>query len=100
MAVKVTVAERTNYLCSKPDCRAPTAGPHSDPSRKIKIGTAAHITAAAPSGPRYDPSITPAQRRNIENAIWLCATHGREVDADTPRYTAEDLRAWKADAER
>jgi hypothetical protein len=42
----------------------------------IDIGVAAHITAAAPNGPRYDPSLTSAQRRRHLNGIWLCRLRG------------------------
>jgi len=99
-SVKEAVAKRAAYLCSRPDCRVPTIGPHTDPSKASSVGLAAHITAAARGGPRYDPSLTAPQRSAPDNAIWLCALHGREVDTDPPRYTVHELRAWKAMAER
>jgi len=98
--VKAAVARRVNYLCSKPECRVQTVGPHTEPIRSINVGTVSHITAAAPSGPRFDPTLTPEQRRSFENAIWLCGTHAREVDTDTTRFTAFQLRTWKREAER
>src|SRR4051812_16178668 len=42
------------FRCSNPACRKPTSGPLEDPAKAINIGVAAHITAAAPDGPRYN----------------------------------------------
>jgi hypothetical protein len=61
---------------------------------------AAHITAASPGGPRFDSSLTPKQRRSIENAIWMCRNCGTLVDYDEEQFTVEQLREWKARAER
>ena len=60
---------------------------------------AAHITAASPEGPRYDPHLTDEQRRGIDNGIWTCQNCGKLVDNDHTRYTVEQLRRMKADAE-
>ena len=69
---KDTLSERVGGKCSNPNCRRETKGPHSDAQKRVSIGQAAHITAAAPGGPRYDPNLTPDQRKDIDNAIWLC----------------------------
>ena len=63
------------------------------------VGTAAHICAAAPDGPRYDSDQTPMQRRASENGIWMCRNHGTAIDSKDPEFTAETLRAWKSRAE-
>lgn len=99
LATTRLLAERAGLLCSRPDCRVPTRGPAKDGGLS-GVGTAAHITAAAPNGPRYDPSLTREQRRSYENGIWLCAIHGREVDSDDSRYSTEELLGWKAAAEQ
>ncbi|MGT2455443.1 hypothetical protein ACU4GI_20300 [Cupriavidus basilensis] len=44
--------------------------------------------------------MTPDERRNIRNGIWLCATHSVEVDRDQVRYTADALRRMKSAHER
>ena len=65
------------------------------------IGKAAHIHAAAP-GPgarRYLASMTREERIHITNAIWLCATHADLIDRDEVTYTADVLRAMKAEHE-
>ena len=85
--------------CSNPGCRQPTSGPQADPSGAVNIGVAAHITAASPDGPRYDPTLSASQRSSAENGIWLCQTDGKLVDSDPVKYTVEYLREWKTTAE-
>lgn len=97
-AIKQLLAERVGYRCSRPGCDVPTAGAAAG-GGVSSIGTAAHITAAAPGGPRYDCELTPAERAHADNGIWLCANHGREVDSDHHRFSVQELRQWKRDAE-
>ena len=98
-SVKDELAKRVGYLCSNPACRQRTCGPQSKPSGTVNIGVAAHITAASPGGPRYDPTLSPQERASAENGIWLCQNHGKLVDDDKAGYTVEKLREWKRDAE-
>ena len=93
------LGNRVNHICSNPDCQVVTVGPKATPEKASVIGKAAHITAAAEGGPRYDANLTPAQRSGIDNGIWLCANCHDKVDADPVRYPAELLRAWKQQAE-
>ncbi|NYB24566.1 hypothetical protein [Pseudomonas aeruginosa] len=98
-SVKIELAGRVGWICSFPGCGQSTSGPsHDSPERMIKNGTAAHITAAAPGGPRYDPTLTPEQRRSIENGIWMCPRHGSLIDKDGA-YSAAEIKSWKANAE-
>lgn len=97
--IKHVLAARVGLLCSNPQCRAPTAGPQSDPVKVVNIGVAAHITAAAAGGPRFDSGITPEQRSAATNGIWLCQNCAKRIDNDAPRFSAELLRAWKIVAE-
>lgn len=90
---------RTGGRCSNPECRQPTSGPGDGPLNVTSVGTAAHVTAASPQGPRYDPSLTPQQRQSVENGIWLCARCGRLIDASAARFPVELLRTWKEQAE-
>lgn len=94
------LAERVNHLCSNPDCRRLTAGPHSEPAKSLKTGRACHICAASPLGPRFDVSQSPAQRKSVENGIWLCATCSDRVDKDFAPLPKEELLRWKEEAER
>ena len=65
----------------------------------VNVGVAAHISAAAPGGPRYDSTLSPEQRSNISNAVWLCQNCAKLVDNDPQRFTADVLLEWKARAE-
>jgi len=94
-ALRTRVASR----CSNPACRVPTTGPTKDNTKVNNIGTAAHITAASPGGPRYDKSLTFEQRRSIDNAIWLCTNCSKDIDNDTEAYSVELLKNWKKSAE-
>jgi hypothetical protein len=91
--------ERVAHHCSNPRCRASTIGPGGPPDKTASIGKAAHIRAAAPGGPRYDPSMTREARRDFANGIWLCSNCATEVDADESAHPVELLLEWKAKAE-
>ncbi len=99
VGIKEELAKRVGYLCSNPGCRQPTSGPQSTPFGTVNIGVAAHITAASPSGPRYDDSLSSGDRGSSGNGIWLCQTCSKLVDSDQSRYTVGKLREWKSDAE-
>lgn len=86
---------RVGYRCSNPKCKTLTVGPSSQPHETINIGEAAHITAAAPGGARYDPTINPQERRDISNGVWLCRRCAKIVDDDPNTYSVELLREWK-----
>lgn len=96
---KKALASRVGNLCSNPECRALTSGPQEDPAKALNIGVAAHVTAASPGGPRYDPELLPEERSGPSNGIWLCQNCGKLVDNDPARFTVDLLRGWKATAE-
>lgn len=93
------LAKRVGYVCSNPNCLKPTIGANEIGGKATSIGIAAHITAAASGGPRYDESLIPEQRRHIDNGIWLCSNCATLIDKDENKYTIEVLRKWKNDAE-
>jgi hypothetical protein len=97
---KLQIAKRAGWLCSDPSCRRPTIGSTSDGDGEINLGTAAHICAAAPGGPRYDSNQTAEQRRSVDNGIWMCKLHGTAVDAKDSKFTVKLLREWKTQAQR
>lgn len=97
--IKRLVAARVGNLCSNPACRALTSGPTLTPDKSLNLGVAAHITAASPGGPRYDPTMPPEERRSSENAIWLCQNCAKLIDNDVTKYSEVMLREWKAKAE-
>jgi tetratricopeptide (TPR) repeat protein len=91
------LARSVNYLCSKCGCQ--TSGPKKGASVSVTIGKAAHISAAAPGGPRYDPTLTPEQRRHYDNGIWMCSNHASLIDVDWLSYSMDQLREMKRAAE-
>lgn len=97
--IKDALAKRVNLCCSNPSCGQPTSGPHSDLGRALNIGVAAHITAAASGGPRFDESLTSVERGSAENGIWLCQNCAKLVDNDAATFPVNLLRKWKLQAE-
>lgn len=97
--VKLALADRVGNMCSNPECRALTSGPQEDPKKALNIGVAAHMTAAAAGGPRYDDKLSSEDRANATNGIWLCQNCAKLVDNDPTAYTVDKLRAWKLAAE-
>ena len=69
------------------------------PDKAVNVGVAAYITAASIGGPRYDASLSKAERAAAENGIWLCQTHAKLVDNDPIRFNTGVLRQWKDEAE-
>ncbi len=98
---KSRLAARAGYRCSMTGCGAATVGPSDEGSEAVvSVGVAAHISAAAPNGRRYDCNMTTAERSDIRNGIWLCNTHSVEIDRDESRYKPDLLRNMKAERER
>jgi hypothetical protein len=93
---KRELADRAGHHCSLCLALTTCSDAHGKPFR---IADAAHQASAAKTGPRYDPDQTAAQRSSIENAIWLCSLCHRKIDGDKYRYSVEDLRQMKAEAE-
>jgi hypothetical protein len=84
----------------QPGLSLPTVGAAQSHDGIVNVGVAAHITAAAAGGPRYDSSLSSDERRHQLNGIWLCQTHAKAVDSDGGHFTVEQLRKWKLDAEK
>jgi hypothetical protein len=91
---KDILAARVAHRCSNPDCGAVTSGPKEQSHEAVNVGVAAHITAAALGGPRYDATLTHSQRSEPDNGIWLCVSCAKLVDSDLPQYTVVILRHW------
>ncbi|KAB0672440.1 hypothetical protein F6V30_07720 [Oryzomonas sagensis] len=95
---KRVLAERAGQQCSNPNCGHSTAGPSDADSKKSTLlGKAAHITAAAEGGPRYDAKLTSEERKSPENGIWLCAECADRVDKkeNEHQFPVELLKHWK-----
>lgn len=99
-AIKDRLGNRVGWRCSNPDCRKSTRGASENPQDIINIGVAAHICAAASGGPRYDPNMSPDERKSADNGIWLCQSCSKLIDDDVIRYNINLLHVWKENAER
>lgn len=95
---KRDLRERVGGKCSKPDCMITTIAPKGN-HKLNNIGVAAHICAASKGGVRYDENMTQEQRRSINNGIWLCQNHAKEIDNNEELYTVDLLHEWKHLAE-
>lgn len=96
---KLVIAKRVGFICSNPACGATTTAPQVDPGEAYNQGKAAHITAAAPGGPRYDAALTSEQRSHASNGIWLCTSCADVVDDGWQEHPAAMLHEWKNQAE-
>ena len=97
--VKKLLAERVGVRCANPDCQKVTSGPGADPGGSVNIGVAAHIAAASPGGPRYDPEMDSEERKSAGNGIWLCENCAKLIDSDPQGFTSDGLYEWKTGAE-
>lgn len=100
-AVIRDVRDRAGGRCSQPECRKATVGADQSSIDGVKIvGVAAHIRAASPGGPRYDPSQTQSDRTSIKNAIWLCGSCASLIDKNGGNdFPPDALERWKRQAE-
>src|SRR5262245_10988469 len=88
---KDELAKRVAGRCSRPQCRAQTSGPRTNPDKSVNIGVAAHITAASKGGPRYDKRLSSEERKAAANGIWLCQNCAKLIDNDPDCYTVDLL---------
>lgn len=87
-------------ICSNPVCVKSTSGPHADPEKATIVGVAAHITAAAAGGPRYDGTVSEQDRKSAKNGIWLCVNCSTIIDKNLDGYSVALLQQWKNEAEK
>jgi hypothetical protein len=92
---------RAAFICSNPSCSVMTIAPAIENENQFQyIGKAAHITAAAKGGPRYDSNLASEKRTSIDNAIFLCSNCADTIDKNNGiDYRAETLKTWKKNHE-
>ncbi len=95
-----TLSRRAGFRCSNPDCRKLTVGSHESRDKSTLVGVAAHITAAAEGGPRYNSGISPEERSAIENGIWLCSNCSTLIDKDADKFSDALLNQWREGVEK
>jgi hypothetical protein len=96
-AIRDAVAKRASFVCSNPECRALTVAPSdADASDFVYIGKVAHMSAAAPGGPRYDSSMTAQHRMDVSNALFLCSSCADLIDRNAGAdFPLSRLKHWK-----
>lgn len=94
-AVVRELQNRAANHCSNPACRQLTATPHSDRSRGVVLGEAAHIHARSPGGSRFDEHLSEADTASARNGIWLCRQCHAAVDRDPSRFPPRLLLEWR-----
>lgn len=88
---KVVIA-RSGDKCAYPGCGiALTIESQSSGDQPKATGKVAHIAAASPGGPRYDATMTSAQRGSAENLIYLCGPHHDAVDFQLEHHSRQFL---------
>ena len=93
---KDLIAKRAGYMCAFPGCRRLTVGPSEDRvTETTMVGVAAHITAAAVGGPRYDSALSREERMSERNGVWACQTHGKLIDDNPSVHTVDEITRWK-----
>jgi DNA-binding transcriptional ArsR family regulator len=78
--------------CAIPDCKETLV----DVSGTM-LGKVAHICAAEPGGPRYDPNMSAEEARGIENLFIVCGKHHDIIDDKNNEqdYPVDLLRKYK-----
>lgn len=90
-----TLSKRSALRCNNPDCGVLTTGPHTENSKTLNIGEAAHIYGARKGAARYRPEMSDIERASITNGIWLCRTCHGKIDKDSECYPVNLLLFWK-----
>lgn len=96
--IRHQIEKKSAYRCSNPACLRMLIGPSEDFEKVVYMGVVAHICAAAPKGPRYDPSMTAEERCSEANGLLLCKYCAALIDVDEDSYPPELLRMWKQQA--
>lgn len=82
-----------NY-CAFPDCKELMMN-----TEGVFIGQVCHIEAAEEGGERFNPNMTPEERRQFSNLLLMCYPH-HKITNDVGVYTVAKLKKIKATHEK
>ena len=85
--------------CCHPQCLDETEGATQNARDELVargVGVASHIYAAKKNGPRGQNGLSPQEIRSASNGMWMCASHGRQIDDFEQDYPALQLLRMKA----
>ena len=98
MSIQSTTIKRlyakSGNQCAMPKCTSPII------LGNTQVGEICHIKARSKKGPRYDASLTQAQKDAYANLLLLCRTCHKQVDFDPKTYSADLLAEIKEIHER
>lgn len=94
-STRETLGQSVGFNCVRPGCAKPTTALNSITGKISRLGYAAHDSAAAPGGPRFNEDLTSEQRKALENGAHLCPTCARLVDIDPERFPLGTLASWQ-----
>lgn len=97
-ATKNLLGLAVGFVCVRPGCARPTTALAQSSNEITRLGTAAHDSAAAVGGPRYDNALTPEQRKAYDNGAHLCPNCARLVDIDSERFPQGTIALWQKKA--
>jgi hypothetical protein len=93
MTIRLTTIKRlyakSSNQCALPKCTAPII------VDEIVVGEICHIRARRKNGPRYDATLSAADRDGYSNLLLLCKTCHKLIDSDPVRYPSEVLTRIK-----
>ncbi|XCN73547.1 MAG: HNH endonuclease signature motif containing protein [Candidatus Electrothrix aestuarii] len=93
MSIKLTTIKRlfaaSSNQCAFPKCTAPII------VDGIVVGEMCHIKARRKNGPRYDATLSAADKDGYDNLLLLCETCHKLIDANPERYSSEVLTKLK-----
>ncbi|MCW3793885.1 hypothetical protein OM416_20030 [Paenibacillus sp. LS1] len=90
-----TLALRSGNECAYPDCPAEIVDSEND-----YVGELAHIEAAEPKGPRFNPEQTDEERRGLDNLMFMCHPHHTKIDNNIEKFPVERLKEFKYNHEK
>lgn len=93
MAVTKSTIKRL-FAKSRNKCAMPTCGSPLVSGESV-IGEICHICARKKGGPRYDPSMTAAERNDERNLLLLCGVCHTKVDTNVTEFTVGKLAEMK-----
>ncbi|UIJ71980.1 hypothetical protein [Aurantimonas sp. HBX-1] len=95
-----TLWGRAAGRCSLPECRAVVFEDDLLAGSPTLVGENCHIVSDSDIGPRANPNMRQIDRDSYPNLILCCRNHHRVIDAQTDKYTVDELHRIKFEHEQ
>lgn len=83
------------FTCAHPECPEWLYRQEPGFARPVLNSRVSHIHARQPGGPRWQPGMSSAENRSVENLLLMCIPHSYEIDEHEARFSAELLQKWR-----